>query len=567
MRRIIKIISACLLLIISFSGCSDFEEINTRPDAFTSDEVSAKYFLTGIQIELYAPNRYPYWRAQLIHADRFAGHFTFGFDASWWAGNLGYDYNSGYTDAAYDWIAGYVSKLSVYQNFVGEGGDLENEKYYAIGLIMKGLYYQMYTDAFGMVPYTEASNPDIITPKFDTQEEIYRGVIADLDRAMELIGDATVTGEGVELLAENDLFFNGDLQKWKKLANTLKLRMALRAEDAGGADWAAEILTEALTAPLLMTAEENALLEKDTNIDQWANAAYGDVWHNFGGEGSKWNVAEPLIDYLRDTNDPRLSKYAQPIKPGTYVFEKPAQGTGVALFEKFVNFVLGKLDEAGVDYQRTDAGSTVTIVVPEGVDYYVGQPIRLSPEIKTHIKNGLFSDPAEWITNPKNQGLPIFPEIVMTSAEGNFLKAEAIVKGYATGDAQAFYQAGLIQAMKLWEVNDEEIAEYLATQEMALLNGTPEENFEKIAIQRWIAAYTDGFEAWAIVRDTGYPKELANGVTDFDIYSAGTLNGEFPQRLQYGNAEYNTNSANLEAALQVMGPDEQGTNLWWAIGN
>lgn len=567
MKGIIKILSACLLLIISFSSCSDFEEINTDPTAFTSDEVSAKYFLTGIQIELYAPNRYPYWRAQLIHADRFAGHFTFGFDASWWAGNLSYDYNVGYTDAAYDWMGGYVSKLSVYQNFVREGGDLENEKYYAIGLIMKGLYYQMYTDAFGMVPYSEASNPDIITPKFDTQEEIYRGVIADLDRAMELIGSADVTGEGLELLAENDLFFNGDLQKWKKLANTLKLRMALRAEGAEGATWAADAMTEALSAPLLTTAEENALLEKDIDISQWANAAYGDVWHNFGGEGSKWNVAEPLIDYLRDNNDPRLPKYAQPIIPGTYVFSKPAEGTGVATFQKHVEFIIGKLDNAGVDYTRTDAANSVTIVVPEGTDYYVGQPVRLSPEIKTHVKNGLFSDPATWITNPKNQDLPIFPEIVMTSAEGNFLQAEAIVKGFATGDAQAFYQEGIRQAMLIWEVDPAEIEEFLANEEMAMLTGSMEENFEKISIQRWIAAYTDGFEAWAIVRDTGYPAELANGVSDYEIYAPGSLNGEYPQRMRYGNSEYNTNGANLEAALQVMGPDEQGTNLWWALNN
>jgi len=567
MKGIIKIIGVFLLLMISFSSCSDFEEINSRPDGFSPDEVSAKYFLTGIQIELYAPNRYAYWRAQLIHADRFAGHFTFGYDASWWSDALAYSYSGGYTDATYGWIASYVSNLSVYQNFVGEGGDLENENFYAIGLIMKGLYYQMYTDTFGMVPYTEASNSDIITPKFDTQEKIYQGVIADLNKAMEIIGSSSVTGEGIELLAENDLFFKGDLQKWKKLANTLKLRMAMRAEDAAGASWASSVITEALAEPLLTTAEDNALLEKDTQIDQFGNAAYGDVWHNFGGFGSHWNVAEPIVDYLRDNNDPRLSKYAKPIEAGTYVFDKPEEGTGIANFDKYVTFIFSKLDNAGVVYERTDSANSVTIVVPEGHEYYVGQPVRLSPEIKTHVKNGLFSDPADWIINPKNQGMPIFPEIIMTSAEGNLLQAEAIVKGYANGDAQAFYQDGIRQSMMIWEVSDAEITEFMSTEDMALLNGSMEENFEKIAIQRWLAAYTDGFEAWAIVRDTGYPAELANGVSDYDIFSAGTLNGEYPQRMRYGNAEYNTNGANLEAALQVMGPDEQGTNLWWALNN
>lgn len=564
MKGILKIFSATLLLAFSLSGCSDFEEINTKPDSFTSDEVSAKYFLTGIQIELYAPNRFPYWRAHLIHADRFAGMFTYGFDACWWSGSLAYSYSGGYTDATYAWMASYVSNLSVYQNFVKEGGDLENEKFYALGLIMKGLYYQMYTDTFGMVPYREASNPDIITPQLDTQEEIYKGVIADLDEAMAIIGDDTSTGDGVENLTDNDLFFNGDLQKWKKLANTLKLRMALRAQGATGADFAESVITEAISEPLLNTDTDNALMPKDTEIDQFANAAYGDIWHNFGGLGSKWKIGKTVVDYLRDNNDPRLSKYAEPIIGGEVTFTKPSEGSGVALFDKYVDFILGELDNAGVDYTREDSGDQVVITVSDEEEYYVGQPSRLNGEIKTHVKYELFSNPADWVVNPKNEGEPIFPEVVMTAAEGNFLQAEAAVKGLAGGDAQALYQEGIRQAMKIWEVDEAAIEEFISNEDMALLNGTMEENLEKIAIQRWLAAYTDGFEAWAIVRDTGYPVELANGVSDYDIYSAGTLNGDYPQRMRYGNQEYNTNGANLEAALQIQGPDEQGTKLWWA---
>lgn len=66
-----KIALVFLMLTLGI-GCSDFEEINENPSAFTSDEVSAKFFITELQISLYAPNRYPYWRAQLIHADRYA---------------------------------------------------------------------------------------------------------------------------------------------------------------------------------------------------------------------------------------------------------------------------------------------------------------------------------------------------------------------------------------------------------------------------------------------------------------------------------------------------------------
>ncbi|MEZ4842230.1 MAG: SusD/RagB family nutrient-binding outer membrane lipoprotein [Flavobacteriaceae bacterium] len=560
MKNIYKFRYILILLVLITTACSDFDEINQRPDAFETDEVSAKFFLTGTQIELYAPNRYPYWRAQLIHADRFAGQFTFGFSGSWWNDGLAYTYSSGYTDATFDWLNGYAGTLATYTTFVEAGGLLENNKYYAISLIMKGLYYQMYTDTFGMVPYSEVGDPDIVLPKFDAQVDIYEGVIADLDEAMQLIGDATEIGDG---LAGNDLFFNGDLQGWKKLANTLKLRMALRAEGATGASFADTAITEAMSGDLLTTSDDDVLMEKDTEISQWSNAAYGDVWHNFGGLGSKWKVGEVLINYLRDNNDPRLSLYAQPIEGGEVIFTKPASGSGVALFDKHVNFILGKLDDANVSYTRVDGTDTVTITITPG-EYYVGQPSRLNGDIYTHVKSELFSFPAEIITNPKNQGKLIRPELVFSAAEGNFLQAEAIVKGLATGDAQALYQEGIRQAMKLWDVADADIETFIANEDMALLNGSTDENLEKIAVQRWIAAYTDGFEAWAIVRDTGYPSALANGVSDYDIFSGGDLNGQYPARMRYGSAAYNTNGTNTETANSAQGSDVQATKLWWA---
>ena len=553
------------MLVFIATSCADFDEINERPNAFSSDEVSAKYFLTSTQISLYAPNRYPYWRAQIIHADRFSGQFCFGHNGSWWSDGLGYSFSSGYTNAAFGWLAGYNGGLTSYMNFVKEGGDLENERYFAIGLIMKGLYYQMFTDTFGMLPYTEASDPDIITPVYDTQADIYKGIIAELDEAMRIIGDHADTGSGVDLLTKNDLFFNGDLQKWKKLANTLKLRIALRAQGAPDAGFADAAINEAMNADVLMTNDENALMEKDTEINQWANAAYGDVWWNFGGWGSKWTVGKTLIDYLRNNNDPRLAVYATPIEGGTVEIVKPATGGGADNFELYVDFILTQLDDAGVNYTANATSEKVSIVVADDKPYYVGQPTRLNGEIKPFVKHELFCTPTDIVINKKNAGNPISPEIVMTAAEGNFLKADAIVKGFGSGgDAQMFYQEGIRQSMMMWGVGSGEIDTFLANEDIAQLDGSMEENIEKIAVQRWIADYTDGFEAWAVVRDTGYPKELAEGVSDADIYSLGTLNGVYPRRMRYGSGAYNTNGDNTEAANAIQGPDEQKTKLWWA---
>ena len=202
---------------------------------------------------------------------------------------------------------------------------------------MKGLYYQYYTDTFGMVPMSEASNPDITTPKYDTQLEIYSTLVSDLDQAISLIGNDTTTGSGVDQLTENDLFFNGDLQAWKQLANSLKLRLGLRAQGASGETFSSSAVSSAITSGVL--ADKDALLVRDLEISTWVSAVYGDVWGPFYG-GGNWHLTKTLVDALRDNNDPRLAKYAKPSKGGTISWAMPAEGERVALFDKHVELSL-----------------------------------------------------------------------------------------------------------------------------------------------------------------------------------------------------------------------------------
>ncbi len=538
----------------------DFNDINVNPSGFTSEEVSGKFFLTRPQYKLYAPDRFPYWRAHLIHADRYAGQFTFGFSGCWWNDGLGYSYNSAYTDASWGWLSGYIGGLDNYMRLVDRGGEFENEYMYAIGQIMRGLYFQMYTDAFGMIPYSEAVNPDITLPKFDEQSTIYAGLISELNEAMATIGDAERTGANVDDVGDNDLFYGGDMQKWKKLANTLKLRMGMRALGAPGADFANAAITEALAGPLLETEGDNALLEKDIEITQWDAAAYGDVFYNFG-RGSDWKVSQPLIDLLRDNNDPRLDAYADPAPGGVVTIEKP-DGTEAEQHQKRLDFVLQALENAGAEVTVETAGDVTTITMAEDT-YFVGQPVRLNGETQPYSAYEFWSKPDEWVIRQKNTG-DIFPEIIMTTAEAYFLRAEAAVRGLGSDDPQEMYSEGIRQAMKIWNVGDADIDNYLTNSPMGTLDGDMEAQLEKIALQRWIAAYTDGFEAWAIVRDTGYPASLAAGVADNDLFAPGDINGKYPQRLRYGNQALNTNGNNVSTAIGVQGPDQQDTKLWWA---
>ncbi|RLD84033.1 MAG: SusD/RagB family nutrient-binding outer membrane lipoprotein [Bacteroidetes bacterium] len=565
----IKILIGFVLLLGLASCTNDFKEINTNPNGVTQAEASARYFITNPQYRLYAPDRYPYWRAQLIHTDRYAGHFTFGFNGSWWGGSLGYSYSSGYTGAAWNWMEGYLGGLDNFMKLTDTGGEFENELMYATGLIMKGLYYQMFTDVFGEVPYSEAADPDVVLPKFDAQKDIYQGIIADLDRAIAIIGDATTSGDGVQDLGDNDLYCHGDMQKWKRLASSLKLRIAIRAYGASGDTFAAATVTSALAGDLLETESDNVVLDKDAEISQWGAACYGDVWHNFGGLGSKWHVGEQLINYLQDYGDPRLDLYAQPALGGTFGFKQPESTVEDTephdyFFER-VQHIRDKIAHVvgNTDFYE-ELPDSVTFTLPENT-YYIGQPTRQASGVYNYTRWEFFSQPSEVVTQQKNQGQKPFNELILTSGETYLLRAQAAVLGLSGENAQSMYEDGIRYSMRLWGVGDDDIDNFIATSAMGQLDGTQEQNLEKIAIQRWLAMYTDGFEAWSIVRKTGYPSELANGVTNEKLYYIGGDIGDmYPQRLRYGGDTYAKNGTNTSAAVSRQGPDLQTTELWYA---
>ena len=557
-----------ILIIISFffvvSCTDDFNEINEQPDALSTEDVSAKFFVTTVQQQLLRPTMIPLWFGDVIMPDQFSGQSSNGWAGSDWTGDLGWVYNSFYTDlGCWDWLAGYNSTLTSYMNNVDEGGALEDDMYYALGLIIKGFYYQQFTEAFGMIPFSEASDPNITLPKYDEQIDIYKGIIADIDKAIAIIGSNVDAGSGFGILRENDVVFNGNMQNWKKAANSLKLRIALRAYGGQGEDFSANAASEAISSGVL--ADVDALFDgyaEETNI--WGgSASYGDIWNNF--TGSQWKVSEAMINIMKSSNDPRLSKIAVPSVGGTMTIVKPTDGEGVALIADHVAFVKSTLDKSGLildtDYTWTETAVDLTITMPENTNY-IGMPSRLSPKLKGYMPDYLFSNPADIITQKTNEGKPLFPTILMTSADSHFMIAEAIVKGLASGDANNYYQIGLEKAMAIWETST--TSDFLDSN-MGSLNGTVEENLEKIATQRWLVNYTNGYESWSIVRDTGYPTAAVITSDNNDIYSfAGEMNGLQAQRLRYGTSVYGSNGENVNIAVSKQGPDNMTTKLWFA---
>lgn len=555
-NKILILTSVLFGLVVSCTD--DFNEINVQPDSLGVSDVSAKFFVTSLQKGLFKPTALPLWYGQIFHQDQYAGQHAGGHSQYIWDGNFGWEYASWLQEGSNGWLAGYNSKITTYLNFVRPGGTLENDQYYAIGLIMKGFYYQLYTDQVGMIPYSEASDPEITLPKYDDQIDIYKGVISELNEAISIIGNNTSTGEGVDKLSENDVLFGGDMQKWKKLANSLKLRMALRAHGAPGEDFATVAASEAISSGIL--ADSDALFTSSNDVtNMWVeHSNYGDVWHGFGA-GAQWKMGEPLINALSHNNDPRLSLISKPSVGGTIILDISD------VTAKQITFLKSTLDNAGLlentDYTWTKTDNSLTISMEEN-KYYVGLPLRLAPQIKPLFDGNLFSVPSDLIIGKSNQGIEIFPSVVMSAADSHFMAAEAILKGLASGDASGHYQSGLEYAMQLWGTSI--TSDFLAS-EMGTLSGTDEEKLEKIATQRWISNYTNGYEAWSIVRDTGYPTSAITISDNNDIRSlSGEMNGAYSQRLRYISSAYTSNGANIEAAVSKQGPDTKTTKLWWA---
>ena len=180
------------------------------------------------------------------------------------------------------------------------------------------------------------------------------------------------------MLAENDVIFNGNMQNWKKLANSLKLRIALRAHGAPGEDFSANTVSEALASGVL--ADTDALMAGFGEANMWADgtASYGDIWHTW--TNSRWKLGQPLVHLMKHDNDPRLAVMAKPSEGGSVTIDLTVRdGETSAIVEKHKDFLKSALDDAGLvldtDYTWVVAGDELTITMDENT-HYVGLPLR-----------------------------------------------------------------------------------------------------------------------------------------------------------------------------------------------
>ena len=399
---------------------------------------------------------------------------------------------------------------------------------FALAQILKISAWHKATDMFGPIPYKEAGK-GLITVPYDSQEEVYKSMFKELSDAIEVLTKYADNGNS-KLLPNADAIYAGDVHKWVVYANSLMLRLAMRvyyADAALSKQYALQAVNHSYG--VMKTKDDEAKMERGASLEFKNNL---DVLIN---QYNECRMGSSMLAYLGGYQDPRLPKY--------FNTSTVSQAVTVGTYGKYSG-------------------------VPTGHDVSSNDAFKDS------------SRPAITSTTPTYW---------MRASEVYFLLAEAALHGFAVGGtAESLYEKGIEMSFEENGIASSEVADYMSsglkpsaysfhltnpgvnvdvpavTQATTEWTGTDEEKLEKIMIQKWIALYPNGQEAWTEYRRTGYPK-LHSVVTN---YSNGEIDSEVGIRRMRFPTNKSTSAediANLESARKLLrgGLDKAGTRLWW----
>lgn len=421
------------------------------------------------------------------------------------------------------WDVVYNNYRNLQNIFVAVGTDSTNP-YMGVSLVLKSWMFAQVTDAYGDVPYSQAGRAKqeaMYQPEYDKQEDIYNGILNDLKRANSLLAASSTT-----INLDGDILYGGGasaILKWRKLANSLRLRYLLRLSKQK--DVSAEmtaILSDPATYPVFTGNDDNAELEYLAAApNQWP------LYTTRVGSFDEFRVSKVMVDRLTALGDPRLK-----------VFGRPTQAS-------------------------VKAGNPVIAGIPNGLDgedalkYNGGvQGVsRVGYTFACLVCNDIGQAPPD----------PAAPRaLLMTYAELQFTLAEARERNMITiGDAATYYTNGITANFNYWKsivpsqygIDVTMPANYL-TQASVAYTGAQAEKLAKIALQKWIAYYFNGLEAWFDWRRTGMPAVVPG--------PANLNENKVPVRFIYPQKEQSLNGTNRTAAVNRQGADNLNTRIWIA---
>ncbi|SHF45162.1 SusD/RagB family nutrient-binding outer membrane lipoprotein [Pedobacter caeni] len=476
----IKKFIGLLSFILLFTACKKFDHYLNNPNKPTN--ATPALLLTGICDSVFNANP--------ISAAYAVRHLTY--------------YERPSESVNYNWnradFGGYSTLRQVKKmEELGQG----NASYQGLGKFFRALLFSRLTETFGDIPYRQSMMMDqgVDKPAYDTQEEVYVGILQDLEQANELLQANSGKIDG-------DIIYKGNIQQWKQLVNAFRLRILIHLSKREGStkinirDQFNAILSNPAKYPLMSGLADNGQIVYNAS----------DVSNYYPTAGSLSvatlvSLEQSYVDLLKSRKDPRLFSIADPVA-----------GQPAGVFES---------------YNGVDAG--------------------LSPadQQSTASKSSLIARRYVDLKAPINE-----PMILLGYAEQEFLIAEGIVRGWASGNAETHYNNGITASLAFYKITGSKTTDYLNG---ALVKYDAAKGLEMILMQKYLAFFMNsGWEPFYEQRRTGIPT--------FRV-GPGTLNGgKVPKRWLYPLNEFQYNKENAEAAVARQYPEGDNTNAtMWLI--
>lgn len=485
MKKIKTII--LISMVLGFISCEDFNTLTIDPNRPT--DVHPSLILTNLEVSTFS---------QVSIGAAYACRYLV--------------FTDGYsTDQTYGWqragYGPYGTLLQVYK-MMQEAEQRSLDNYIALGKFFRAYHFTQLTMTFGEVPYSEALKGDegVFKPKYDSQEDIYLGILQELTEANEMLKPGT--GE-----IGGDIIYNGDILKWKKLINSFKIRVLISLSAKEGntklniAAQFREIYDHPELYPVFTSLKDQAQL---VFVDRDENRY--PLFHDKSSQTAVY-MERTFVNLLKARKDPRLFQYGYPERRAVEIAQ-PGYMTSYS------------------SYGGLDAGAYVNENVQKLTEKGEGSPL-----------------------NPRYYMDPVCePGIAIGYPELQFNLAEAAARGWITANAADFYNKGITASMEFFGITAAKINTYLNG---ALVVYNPAKAIEMINTQKYLSYFfNSGWEPFYNQRRTGIP--------DFVVGSSTQNGGQIPKRWMYPQNELDTNFDNVATAVnrQYGGNDNINGVMW-----
>ena len=566
--KIHNILGQGLIAAMAFtlSACSDshMEEINTDETKVTNLDPNAQ--LTTSLLQTYGD--FSLMDTYRNYITGFTQHFAGGWNVTNYAGAVHHEDDI----ARRIWDRYYEVAIKNLVDAIHKSEDKDNLN--AALRIHRVFLLSVLADTYGDIPASEAGLgyiSGISTPKYDTVEEIYNWFFEELSACEAQLGT------GSDRISGDVTSLGGEVAKWKKYANSLRMRYAMRISDVNPQK-AQKEFEAAVGAGYIASAADDAFIKySDSPFTYYDGANDYDFRTNALGEilygqdpSSPTFVSSTLFYQMQNTSDPRLYRICRHYYNIKRSQVKPDKEQNIDLTDE----VLAYFKRAGIGEEPCNTGAAW---------YENWMNVAETKEFPTLQK---------WADNDANTydnsdyrarlmrpclnidfEMPSCPGILFTYAEAELLLAEAKTKGWNVGgEAESHYEAGVRAAMEMLhnyyltsnKISSDEIDSFLARNP---LSDNPK---EAINTQAWILHLMNPSEAWANMRRSDYPavldrSRLGTFPGDGFVYDDPDLS--MPTRLRYPELEGQYNSINYHAAIERMGgTDDWHKSLWWDKG-